>query len=96
MFRNAGTYSSKYCKHLWKVFLCLKNGDKLQTSSSFNVWSPADLKIGSMYEKLVHCQRLAASSGLVSSSEDGCAHIIVLGKDVYLEWNFSLHRPVQR
>jgi len=75
---NAGTYNSKYCKHLWKIFLCLKNGDRVQTSFSSNVWSPADLKMGSTYEKLIHCQRLAASSGLVSSFEDGCTHIIRL------------------
>ena len=67
MFRDAGTYSSEYCKYLRKIFLCLKNGDKVQTSSSSRVWAPADLKMGSTYEKLIHCQRLAASSGLVSS-----------------------------
>ena len=96
MFRNAGAHSSKYSKHLWKIFLCWKNGDKVQTSSSSNVWSPADLKMGSMYEKVIHCQRLAASSGLVFSFEDACARTLALERSVHFEWNFLLRRLVRR
>ena len=95
-FHDAGTYSSKYSKYLRKIFLCLKNGDRVQTSSSSRVWAPADLKMGSTYEKLIHCQRFAASSGLVSSYEDGCTPTPISEQYVHVRWDPSLHRLARR
>ncbi len=50
-------------------FLCVKNGDKLQTSVSFRVRVLATPNMGSTKEQVIQDQRVALSSGIVKSFE---------------------------
>ena len=74
---KAFTHLSVYARYFVKRFLCVKNGDRYQTSVSFTVLAVAIWNIGSTNETVIQDQRVTLSSGMVRSL-DGTYEILKL------------------
>ena len=69
--RRGTTYSDAYCRYFLKIFLCVKNGERVQTSASLTVRAFETLNNGSTNENVDQLQRSTLSSGIVNLFEGG-------------------------
>ena len=67
--RNGTTYSDTYCRYFLKMFLWVKNGERVQTSESLTVRALETLNSGSTNENVDQLQRSTLSSGIVNLLE---------------------------